>query len=70
MTTVTTQRTMTLLEAAEWFRWRTGNYQQGFKADDLASCFYCGERGSTPGAVVHRGECPYAAAVRAIEQAR
>lgn len=67
---MSTERTMTLLEAAEWFYFRCVGYTQGFKADDLATCVTCGNRAGSPATIAHTKDCPYAAAVQAIRQAR
>ena len=67
---MTTQRSMTLLEAAEWFRYSPLRPITSLDPNLVVGCPLCGNRADVAVLIVHTRDCPYAAAVRAIEQAR
>jgi len=69
---MTEQRTFTLLEAAEWFRYHpTAVVIRAAPLDEhRAVCTVCGTTAYTVADLRHADWCPHDAAVRAIEQSR
>ena len=66
---MSTQRTFTLLEAAE-FAIHTCDPTDWNMVQDTAFCLHCYAQAKWSKDIVHIPDCPYAAALRAIEKAR